>query len=172
MVTLLFGTGERLFPSSSRVQPQVGQAAETGDQFSWNLVVVDVTADGVDDLIVGAAREDVGATVDAGNVTVIEGAGAEFPGPATTFHQSSFGGALEPTDLFGLTMSDGDFDGDGRPDLVIAAPGEDVGSADDAGNVTVVYGTATGLPGRPVPYNQGSFVGVAELGDTFGLNLS
>jgi FG-GAP repeat len=172
MVTLVFGTPERVYPAMTRDQSQLHQAVEADDQFSWNLVLVDVTADGVDDLIAGAAREDVGATVDAGLITVIEGAGAEFPGDATSFHQGSFGGALEPFDVFGLTMSEGDFDGNGRPDLVVAAPGEDVGSTDDAGNVTVVYGTSTGLPGRPVPYNQGSFAGLPELGDSFGLNLS
>ena len=39
----------------------------------------------------------------------------------------------------------GDFNGDGYPDLAVGAPGEDVGSATDAGAVNVIYGSAGGL---------------------------
>lgn len=38
-----------------------------------------------------------------------------------------------------------DFDGDGYVDLAIGVPFEDVGSKDDAGAVTVLYGSSTGL---------------------------
>ncbi len=39
----------------------------------------------------------------------------------------------------------GDFNGDGFPDLAVGAPGEDVGSATDAGAVNVIYGSGGGL---------------------------
>ena len=41
-----------------------------------------------------------------------------------------------------------DFNQDGYGDLAIGAPGEDVGSTADAGAVSVLYGSASGLSGR------------------------
>ena len=60
----------------------------------------------------------------------------------------------EPADAMGQALATGDFDGDGRDDLAIASPGETVfAGADGAGQVTVVYGSATGLdPGSGVPW--------------------
>jgi hypothetical protein len=40
-----------------------------------------------------------------------------------------------------------DFNNDGAEDLAVGVPGEDVGSAADAGAVNVLYGTAGGLTG-------------------------
>ena len=63
-----------------------------------------------------------------------------------------------------------DFNGDGYADLAVGVPGEDVGSASDAGGVHVLYGTAFGHPA-----NNGVFLtqssagtGASEAGDGFG----
>lgn len=54
-------------------------------------------------------------------------------------------------------LSTGDFDGDGRDDLVIGVPREDVGSKVDAGSVHILYGTDTGLAAqRSQLWTQGS----------------
>ena len=52
--------------------------------------------------------------------------------------------ALSAGPAFGGTV-DGDFNGDGRSDLVIGTPFENVGSTIEAGAVTVVYGASGGL---------------------------
>jgi len=38
----------------------------------------------------------------------------------------------------------GDFNGDGFTDLAVGVSGEDVGSAQDAGGVNIIYGSASG----------------------------
>jgi hypothetical protein len=48
-------------------------------------------------------------------------------------------------DEFGWSVAAGDFNGDGRDDLAIGVPGEDVSDVSDAGAVNVLYGSANGL---------------------------
>jgi hypothetical protein len=60
-----------------------------------------------------------------------------------------------------------DFNRDGFADLAIGAPYEDIGSLADAGAVTVLYGTASGLSGtRSQLFTQVG--GIVEAGDRFG----
>ena len=53
--------------------------------------------------------------------------------------------AAEAPDLFGSALAAGDFDSDGFADLAAGAPFEAVGSAEGAGAVSVLYGSAGGL---------------------------
>jgi hypothetical protein len=65
----------------------------------------------------------------------------------------------------------GDFNGDGRHDLAIAAPGESVHGVPGAGAVHVLYGTAVGVSAAGAQYlhqNASQTLGVAEPGDRFG----
>ena len=62
----------------------------------------------------------------------------------------------------------GDFNGDGRDDLVVGAPGEAIGSRAAAGTSVVLYGSASGV-GDGEPLRQGKGLkGKAEAGDMFG----
>jgi hypothetical protein len=54
-------------------------------------------------------------------------------------------GVAEAFDLFGASVASGDFDGDGRDDLAIGVPDEDIGSIGNAGGVNVLHGTANRL---------------------------
>ena len=89
------------------------------------------------------------------------------------WHQDSAGieGAAEAGDLFGASLSAGDFDNDGFDDLAIGAPGEDVGTAADAGAVNVLYGSAAGLTaaGDQIWHQDSAgILDVAETGDLLG----
>jgi hypothetical protein len=48
-------------------------------------------------------------------------------------------------DRLGDTLRSGDFNGDGRMDLAVGAPREDVGSSANAGAITVLLGSGSGL---------------------------
>src|SRR4030095_164766 len=66
-----------------------------------------------------------------------------------TQDSSDVNDASEPGDGFGETLASGDFNGDGRDDLAIAAPSESVHTATGfisfAGAVNVLYCSSRGL---------------------------
>ncbi|MFI9030285.1 FG-GAP-like repeat-containing protein [Streptomyces sp. NPDC053560] len=69
----------------------------------------------------------------------------------------------------------GDFNGDGYRDLAVSAPGATVAGHKDAGAVTILYGSATGVSaGRHATFTQDTagVQGAAETGDMFGLATS
>jgi hypothetical protein len=76
----------------------------------------------------------------------------------------------ESNDRFGGCLAAGDFDGDGRDDLIVAATGEDSSS----GVVCVLYGSPDGIgAGRTHRWSQVGF-GIEESGETanrFGSTL-
>jgi hypothetical protein len=80
-------------------------------------------------------------------------------------------GAAQASGPLGSEAS-GDFSGDGREDLAVGVPFEDVGAGPvvDAGAVNVLYGTATGLSatGNQLWHqNSAGVLDVAEDSDHF-----
>jgi hypothetical protein len=74
-----------------------------------------------------------------------------------------------------LAVATGDFNGDGRYDLAVGVPGEDVGTVFDAGAVNVLYGTASGLSatGNQLWHqNSAGVLDAAEPSDYFGAALA
>jgi hypothetical protein len=67
-----------------------------------------------------------------------------------------------------------DFDGDGFADLAVGAYGENVGGIQNAGAVTVISGSASGLGGAMTTWTQNTpgVVGSAATSDWFGVALT
>jgi hypothetical protein len=67
-----------------------------------------------------------------------------------------------------------DFNGDGRGDLVLGVAGEDILGQIDAGQVTVVYGDASGvnLDDSASISQAGAIAGTAQSGDQFGRSFA
>jgi hypothetical protein len=102
-------------------------SGEKGDDFGASVVVADFNRDGVGDIVVGAPGEKVGTIAGAGTVTVIPGKRTGTPGSgAYSFSQDTSGvpGGSETRDHFGTTVSAGDVNRDGRPELIVTAHGE------------------------------------------------
>jgi hypothetical protein len=62
-----------------------------------------------------------------------------------TQNTGSIPGSSEKNDYFGYELDLGDVDGDGYQDLVVGVAGEDIGSVTDAGQLVVLYGSASGI---------------------------
>jgi hypothetical protein len=161
--------------------PGVAGASETGDEFGRVLAMGDFNGDDRDDLAVGVPFEDLSSNTaaDAGAVQVFfAGSGGDVvttSGSMFISQANLAGVSVEAGDLMGWSLAAGDFDSDGRDDLAIGVPGEDVGAIVDAGLVSVLYGSSSGPSlTRIQNWTQDSsgVPDVAEPGDQFGYALS
>ncbi|MGP4026086.1 integrin alpha [Actinomadura sp. 3N407] len=139
----------------------------------------DFNGDGHADAAVADPFAGVDGLSDAGAVTIMygESGGGTGEGPRARVTQNSPGvpGGAEEGDRFGFAVEAFNLDADGCTDLVVSAPGEDLGAA-DAGAVTVMFGSPGGLgSGRPtlwIDQDTANIPGGDERGDQFGYRLS
>ena len=84
----------------------------------------DVDGDGLDDLLVGAPGDYTEGAESGGEVYLVLGGavGTITPSTAATFTSGD-----STADGLGLSVSSGDFNGDGIPDVMMGAPGDDDG---------------------------------------------
>ncbi len=147
-------------------------AAEAGDTFGYALAAGQFDGSGPTDLAVGVPNEDLGAantTVsNAGAVHVVYGPLGGSTNEVWTQDSAGVLDVAEPGDLFGLTLARGDFDGNGRDDLVTGVPYEDLGGIDDMGAVNVLYGSSGGQQ-QFWSQESAGILGVGEANDWFGL---
>ncbi|MBM7172631.1 FG-GAP repeat protein [Streptomyces sp. G44] len=108
----------------------------------------DFNKDGYGDLAISAPLAKVSSKSGAGQVSVVYGTAAGLDTTKRTLiNQATAGipGTPETGDHFGDRVTTGDLDHDGYTDLIVGVHGERVGSTDDFGALTVVWGGASGL---------------------------
>ncbi|MEU0029161.1 esterase [Streptomyces sp. NPDC006335] len=142
---LLAGAGILAAPTAFAGVPGGTSAVDRNNDFN---------GDGYGDLLTGVPEGTVDGKEGAGYVTVQYGAPNGIgtnntvpKGRVQVVSQSTKGvpGTSETGDHFGQAVATGDLDGDSYDDAVIGTPGEDEGSVEDTGRVTVVHGSAKGL---------------------------
>jgi hypothetical protein len=122
-----------------------------GEGDGTSVAVGDINGDGVDDVVAGAPGYQTSANVWGGAVMIVLSNSAEVTTGVTILTKASAGVPGSPhgntsdlPDSFGQQVALGDFNGDGKADLVVGAPGSPVTTSDgvkheDAGTVTVLY---------------------------------
>jgi hypothetical protein len=149
-------------------------SAEAGDRFGESLTTGDFNGDGLDDLGIGVPDEDFGDVVGAGSVQVLLGSndGLSADNDARFFKGfQGVGGTARTGDRFGAALGAGDFDGDGFDDLGVGSPG----SRNDAGAVSILYGSGSGVDGsRDQLWDKATsgVLGARSGGDRFGAALT
>jgi hypothetical protein len=185
-VSVVYGSGDGLQTAGSQFwhqgQPGVaGDGLEVDDRFGETLTAGDFDGDRRGDVAVGLRAEDVlaGGNNADGAVNVLYGTRQGLSATGSQFiHQALLAGEhAEANDEFGDALGAGDFDRNGRTDLTVGVPLEDVaagGNLDD-GAIDVIYGGRFGLrPGRSQAFNQSKpgIADVSEQSDFFGAALA
>ncbi len=174
-LNVLYGSADGLQPSADiffQGSSGVPGTAEHDDAFGAAVAKGDFNGDMRFDVAVGVPDEAVGGVTLAGAVNVLYGSPGGLTGAGSQlFTQNN----PEPVDFFGASLAAGDFDGDGFFDLAVGVPGEDVGGVDDAGAITVLFGSGGGITtagSQTLFQGSGGIAGSAEVGDSFGHALA
>lgn len=163
---------------------------EEYEHYGEKLSAGDFNGDGIDDLAVGIPRFHIkdtsGNTIvkDAGGIQILSGSneGLVFPSDMI-LTESSFGKTPSPFEQFGGgSLVTGHFNLDNFKDLAIGNPNDDVSNpatgeiVSDAGSVTVVYGSSSGLDPSIYQFFSNDMVGAVpeelETGYRFGLDIA
>ncbi|MFI8926386.1 FG-GAP and VCBS repeat-containing protein [Streptomyces sp. NPDC053474] len=173
-VTVVNGGSGGLTSTGARTVHQatagVPGAAEAGDAMGWSVAAADVDGDGCADVLTGAPGEDITragkARTDAGTSLLLKGSRSGLTGAgalAVSQDEPDVPGVTESGDRLGSSVSLGDFDGNGHPDLAVGAEGEDKGDG-------TVLQLDTGADGTVVR-TSGVYYARAQVGTPAGAHL-
>jgi hypothetical protein len=188
IVNVIYGSEEGLSAATKNLSQIISQGlwdlegdAETDDFFGSTLSSGDYNGDGKDDLAIGVPGEDVKNVSNAGSVNVIygsvEGLNSSLILKDQQWNRGS-GDLADTNNFYGSALSSGDYNGDGKDDLTIGVPGEDIEGIVDAGRVSTIYGSDSGLNATLVLKSQrwdqgsGNIEDSRESADRFGSTLS
>ncbi|MBM0257559.1 FG-GAP-like repeat-containing protein [Micromonospora sp. 4G55] len=183
MVTLMWGsptgvssagatavTGAGIFGS-------IGQTGTIAWYLGETLAVGDVNGDGLGEVVAGAPSAQT-PHIYGGLIAVFTGRTAGLAGSAVrvvTQRTAGVPGEPEENDHFGGSLAVGDVTGDGRADVLVGSPGEEVGPTDEGGVVTLLKGSASGITGsgaQAFDQNHPNIPGTVERGDKFGASVA
>jgi hypothetical protein len=172
-VTIFYGSPQGITTAGSQPfdlsSPDVAGFHGRGDRFGTSLAVGDFGGDGESDLAVGAPNKRILGKKRAGAVVTFRGSALGLVETRSQFwsqRKKALGDKPETGDRFGLELATADFDGDGRDDIAIAAPDENVAGVARAGAVWVLRGSRPLLSGIDAASFTENTLGVpGQVGD-------
>ncbi|MCI0364627.1 MAG: hypothetical protein L0219_12125 [Phycisphaerales bacterium] len=177
IVTVLYGSPSGLLALGSQLwsqdQGSIQETADPGDFFGFSLCADDFDGDGIDDLIIAAPEEILGAISHAGLVHVLFGGGLGLSDVSNqVWSEEALGlGEIAQSGTFGNWLASGDFAGNGTAGLAIGDSLEGVVDAGLAGAVVVIYGISPGgtlSSSHEWTQDSPGILDEAEDGDAFG----
>jgi hypothetical protein len=136
-----------------------------GDQFGYALTSDDFNGDTFADLAIAGNGEDIGSIRDAGIVTILWGSGSGLTAANSMELQFDVNGVIHPNTFAGDALASGDMDGDGKAELAVGGPGQEL--------VKVYQGAAKANFGTTFTnLSEYSLPGTKRFGDLFGESLA
>ncbi|GEC07885.1 hypothetical protein SSP24_55400 [Streptomyces spinoverrucosus] len=167
------------FAGSAKGLTKVGVLSVKGGR---SIAAGDMNANGYDDIVIGQASTTESGAKSGGQVTMLLGTSTGFTTTGMRIvHQDTYGvpDVNESGDALGQSVSIGDYNADGYPDVLAGAPGEDLtrsGVAQaNAGSALLIKGSSSGLTGTGalmVSQDTSGVPGVTERDDKFGSAVS
>jgi hypothetical protein len=179
-VLLVYGSFFGLAASEiwSQDTPGVAGTAEDYDHIGRALTTGDFDGDGCDDLAIGAPTENYGSYTDNGIVQVLMGSSLGLTDVGDVLLAQDTGstvyGRPHDYDHWGQTLTSGDYDDDGRDELVVGSPSDTDAGEPYSGVVNVFPGSASGpsVTGDQMFHQDRAGIDDSvEAGDWFGTAL-
>jgi len=187
-VSVIYGsaTGLNAFTTPSQIwhldSPGVAGTGRASELYGFSISTGDFNNDGFDDMAVGVPVKAAGGDANAGAASVIYGSATglnAFTTPSQIWHLDSPGvaGTGRAFELYGFSISTGDFNNDMFDDMAVGVPFKDAGGDEDAGAASVIYGSATGLNAFTTPsqiwhLDSPGVAGIGRAGDEYGSSIT
>jgi hypothetical protein len=182
-VNVLFGSAGGLTAAGDQLWSQASSGINgvpaSGDQFGKALAAGDFNGDGRDDLAIGVQFDAVSGSTGAegaGAVNIIYGrsSGLSSIGDQLwTQNSTGVSGDAEGQEAFGAALAAGRFNADNFDDLAIGVPGATVGGDVGAGEVNLLYGSASKInTANEELFSRDSLGSQAQANENFGSSLA